>query len=57
MGIKHINQISIILILLIIELCESELIVEDRESGGQCMFLLSSSMVLDFHHLKTNNHE
>jgi hypothetical protein len=57
MGIKHINQISIILFLLIIELCKSQINVEDREAGGQCMFLVSSSMVLDFHHLKTNDHK
>ncbi len=55
MGMKHMNQISIIIILLIIELCESKtpLKVEDTGAGGQCIFLISNSMALDFHHLKT----
>ena len=57
MGIKHINQISIIIILLIIELCQCQFKIDDPDAGGQCMFLLSNSMVLDFHDLKTLNHK
>ncbi len=57
MGIKHINQISIIIILLIIGLCESQLKVDDPLAGGQCVFLLSNSMILDFHHLKSDSHK
>jgi hypothetical protein len=57
MGTKHINQISIIIILLIIELCESQFNVEDQKAGGQCIFLISNSKLLDFHHLKTDEHK
>ena len=57
MGTKHINQISIIIILLIIELCKSQFNVEDQKAGGQCIFLISNSKLLDFHHLKTDNHK
>jgi hypothetical protein len=57
MGIKHINQISIIIILLIIEFCEAQFKVEDTQAGGQCIFLISNSKLLDFHHLKTDNHK
>ena len=57
MGIKHINQISIIIILLIIEFCEAQFKVEDAQAGGQCIFLISNSKLLDFHHLKTDNHK
>ena len=57
MGIKHINQISIIIILLIIEFCEAQFKVEDTLAGGQCIFLISNSKLLDFHHLKTDNHK
>ena len=57
MGIKHINQISIIIILLIIGLGESQLKVDDPLAGGQCVFLLSNSMILDFHHLKNDSHK
>mgnify|MGYP006873074173 CR=1 FL=1 len=52
MGIK-INQISIIIILLIVELCECQLKIEDKEAGGQCVFLISNSVALDFHNLTT----
>ena len=57
MGIIHISQISIIIILLIIGICESQFKVEDTDAGGQCLFLISNSMVLDFHHLKTIDHK
>ncbi len=57
MGIKHLNQISIIILLLIIELCQCQIQIDDPDAGGQCMFLLSSSKVLDFHDLKTVNHK
>ena len=57
MGIKHINKISIIIILLIIEFCEAQFKVEDTQAGGQCIFLISNSKLLDFHHLKTDNHK
>ena len=57
MGIKNINSISIIIILLIIELCESQFKVEDTSAGGQCIFLVSRSKLLDFHHLKNDNHK
>ena len=57
MGPKRINQISIIIILLIIELCESQCNVEEQKAGGQCIFLISNSKLLDFHHLKTDEHK
>ena len=57
MGKKHLNQISIIIFLLIIELCETQFKVEDQYAGGQCIFLISNSKLLDFHHLKNDNHK
>ena len=49
---KTINHLRIILIILVIDLCQSSIKVTDLNAKGQCMFLLSESSIINFHYLK-----
>ena len=54
---KTINPLRIILIILVIDLCQSSIKVTDLNAKGQCMFLLSDSSIINFHYLKATENK
>ena len=54
---KAINPLWIILIIFVIDLCQSSIKVNDLNAKGQCMFLLSDSSIINFHYLKATQNK